>query len=309
MRSLLIGVTALGLYFGLEQLIDLHTKGFCFQKILADDLPAYPAWDAPLSTDQQQEMALLLNQPFTLIDSGSECFVFEGQDGQTILKCFKLSFARPVYYRQALFSDEYSSYAYSITEPRSPWIAPFETLRKRIYGIREFRLLRTFLSCKLAYDHLKEETGLLYIHLNPTDTFHQSITLIDRNGAHYSLPIDSSKFLLQKKAELLEPHFIRLLDEGRQEEIDASIASLHDLIRHRCKKGFADRDFMNKNVGFMGNQAIEIDIGSFTPDPDMKQEKMIEQEIQNSTKEFLQWFKKEAQRSLLRSSRQQSLPE
>lgn len=292
MKSILIGITAIGLYFGLEQLIDLHTKGFCFQKIIANDLPSYPAWDTPLSEEDQKEMTRLLSQSFTLIASGSECFVFVGEDEQTILKCFKLSFARPVYYRQALFNDEYASYAYSLTESPSPWIAPFETFRRRICGIREFRLLRTFSSCKLAYDHLKDETGLLYLHLNPTDTFHQSIALIDRNGAHYSLPIDSSKFLLQKKAELLEPHFIRLLNEGRQEEVDASIASLHDLIRRRCEKGFSDRDFMNKNVGFIGNQAIEIDVGSFTPDPDMKQEKMIEQELRIATTEFHQWLNK-----------------
>lgn len=288
-------VSVLG-YLAMEQLIDLHTKGFCFQKILADDLPFQPEWElSPLSDKTMEEIDQVLNQPFTLIGSGSECFVFISADQETVLKCFKIGFARPVYYRKGLLTDEFIAYAGTLSSGlKGAWIAPFDTLRRRIYGIREFRLFRTFTSCKIAYEHLREETGILYLHLNPTHTFHRALTLIDRNGAHYSLPIDTAKFLLQRRVTLLEPHFKKLLKEGRLEDIKESIDSLIGLIDRRCLKGFSDRDFINRNVGYRGNVAIEIDLGSFAFDPAVTAPEGYRQELLLATTEFSAWLKKHA---------------
>lgn len=283
-------------YLAIEQLIDLHTKGFCFQKILANDLPAQPQWElTPLSDTAMQEIDQILSQPFTLIGSGSECFVFISADQKTVLKCFKIGFARPVYYRKGLFTDEFIAYAGTLSSGlQNAWLSPFETYRRRIYGIREFRLMRTFTSCKIAYEYLKEETGILYLHLNPTHTFNRSMTLIDRNGAHYTLPIDTAKFLLQRKVTLLETHFKKLIKEKRSKDIQQSIDSLIRLIDRRCLKGFSDRDFINRNVGYIDNEAIEIDLGSFAFDPAVTTPEGYQQELLLATAEFDGWLEKNA---------------
>ena len=77
-----IGLFFVGGYIGLEQLIDLQTKGFCLQKIIANDLPYIPQWEtANLSEEKMEEIDLILKQPFKLIGSGSECFAFVSEDG------------------------------------------------------------------------------------------------------------------------------------------------------------------------------------------------------------------------------------
>ncbi len=295
-----IGVFAccVGGYFVLEQLIELQTKGFCLQKIIADDLPYQPRWETtPLSEEQMSEVDQVLNQPFKLIGSGSECFAFMSEDGETVIKFFKLGFARPVYYNKGLFSEDHRAYAGTLSN--HPWIPKngigwLATCRQRVFGIREFRLTRTFSSCKLAYDKLKEETGVFYLHLNPSDCFHRNLTLIDRNGIAHQVPIDSAKFLLQRRAEPLEKHFAQLVREKRDEDGKQSIDSLFTLIISRCQKGFFDRDFINRNLGYIGNQAIEIDLGSFIPDPNMAHPMIYKKELFFATLELRGWLEKKA---------------
>lgn len=295
-----IGIFAcfLGGYLGLEQLIELQTKGFCLQKITADDLPYQPQWDtAPLSKEQMEEVEEALDQRFRLIGSGSECFAFISEDGKTVIKFFKLGFARPVYFNRGLLSEDHRAYAGTLSNhpliqtKGTRWL---DICRQRIFGIREFRLTRTFSSCKLAYDNLKEETGVFYLHLNPTDTFHRKLKLIDKNGIAYEVPIDSSKFLLQRRAEPLEKHFTQLVSEKRYKDAEQSIDSLFALIINRCKKGFYDRDFINRNLGYIGNQAIEIDLGSFIPDPNMANPLSYKKELFFATLELREWLEKKA---------------
>jgi hypothetical protein len=286
----------LGGYLGMEQLIELQTKGFCLQKIIADDLPHHPQWEIdPLPEVQMEQIAQILQQPFRLIGSGSECFAFMSEDEQTVIKFFKVGFARPIYYNRGLLAEDHSALAgtlsnHPLTQVR--WPGFLDRCRQRVLGIREFRLTRTFSSCKLAYDRLKEETGVFYLHLNPTHTFNQELTLVDKNGIAYQVPIDSAKFLLQQKAEPLEKHFKRLIQEKRYEDAKQSIDSLFGLIISRCKKGFFDRDFINRNLGYIGNQAIEIDLGSFIPDPNMANPMVYKKELYFATLELREWLEK-----------------
>lgn len=298
LKKAAIFACCIGGYIGLEQIIELQTKGFCLQKITADDLPYQRQWDtAPLSKEQMEEVEQALDQPFRLIGSGSECFAFMSEDGETVIKFFKLGFARPVYFNKGLLSEDHRAYAGTLSNhpliqrKGTGWL---DTCRQRVFGIREFRLTRTFSSCKLAYDRLKEETGVFYMHLNPTDTFHRNLTLIDKNGIAYEVPIDSAKFLLQRRAEPLEKHFAQLVREKRYEDAQQSIDSLFALIINRCKKGFYDRDFINRNLGYMGNQAIEIDLGSFIPDPNMANPLVYKKELFFATQELREWLEKNA---------------
>ena len=296
LRVLGLFVLSIGTYLALEQWIDLRTKGFCLQKILSSDIPYRSEWEAPSLLDGG-EVDAILDQPFHLIGAGSECFAFASQDGKFVMKCFKLSFARPVYYNKGLLAEDYSHYAGLFSNHpllKKKWPDFLEKCKLKIFGIREFRIARTFLSSLLAYQHLKEETGLVYLHLNPTSSFHKNLTLIDGSGIAHQIPVDATRFLLQKKATPLETHLKNLIKQNKKEELQQSIDSVFDLILNRCKKGFSDRDFINRNVGFVDNHAIEIDIGSFAPDPTMKDPLVYRKEIVFSTLDLRKWLKKNA---------------
>jgi hypothetical protein len=281
----------LGVYVGLEQLIELKTLGFCLQNIQADDVVFQRQWEtAPLENDEKAQIARLLAQPYYLIGAGSECFAFKSEDGQAVIKFFKLNHTRPVYFNKGLFAEDHSAFAGTISN--HPLARVGQHGVRRLLGIREFRIQRTFNSIKLAYDELKEETGLLYLHLNPTDNLHQRLALYDGNGIRHEIDLDSARFFLQQCAVPLERHFTTLCNQHRDDEAKKCIDTLLALILNRCKKGFADRDIFNKNLGFIGVQAIEIDTGSFHRDARMQHPWIYKQELFYATLELKSWFKK-----------------
>ncbi len=284
-------IFAIGLFIGLQQLIEIKTHGFCLQKIQTSDLPFRAKWEtAPLAENEEKQIADLLSEPFRMIGAGSECFAFVSEDGNTVIKFFKLDHARPVYLHRGIFSEDHSKLCgtlsdHPLTKSSFPWV-------KRWLGMREYRINRTFSSIKLAYDELKNETGLIYLHLNPTNHLQKELIIYDACGIRHKIDLDSSKFFLQKRAIPLEKHFSQLKEKQATYEAQKSIDSLIELLITRCKKGFADRDIVNRNFGYIGTQAIEIDSGSFLRNPRMKEPPAYKQEIFYATLELKIWLKK-----------------
>jgi hypothetical protein len=289
-------ILSAGLFIGLQQLIELRTRGFCLQKILADDLPFQAKWQTPaLSIEEERDVNALLSQSYRMIGAGSECFAFVSEDKKAVIKFFKLDHARPVYLHQGIFIEDHSKLAgtlsnHPLTRLKLPSV--MNQWLKRCLGMREFRIQRTFNSLKLAHDELKEQTGLIYLHLNPTDHLRRELTIYDACGIPHKVELDKAKFFLQKCATPLSAHFAALKAREACEDAKKSIDSLIGLILLRCQKGFSDRDFINRNLGYIGNQAIEIDSGSFLKNPRMQQPWIYKQELFYATLELKNWLRK-----------------
>jgi hypothetical protein len=289
-------ILSVGLFIGVQQLIELKTHGFCLQKILADDLAFQAKWQTPaLSLEEEREVDALLFQSYRMIGAGSECFAFVSEDKKAVIKFFKLDHARPVYLHQGIFLEDHSKLAGTLSNhplTRLKLASPVNQWLKRCLGMREFRIQRTFNSIKLAYDELKEQTGLIYLHLNPTNHLHRELTIYDACGIPHKVELDKAKFFLQKYATPLSLHFAALKASGAHEDAKKSIDSLIELILLRCQKGFADRDFINRNLGYIGNLAIEIDSGSFLKNPRMRQPWIYKQELFYATLQLKNDLKK-----------------
>jgi hypothetical protein len=279
----------LAAFIGVQQLIELQTKGFCLQKIFATDLPARPEWETPpLSSKEHQKIDALLSQRYRLIGSGSECFAFLSEDGKTVIKLFKLDIMRPVFLHRGLFEQDHSAHAGTLSTFSPPSFRPLA----RLLGMREFRLKRTFSSIKMSFDSLKEETGLIYLHLNPSTEWQKTLTLIDGSGICHTIDIDTTLFFLQKGAFPLENHLEQHIAEGRIKEAQQCLDSYLELILSRCQKGFSDRDVFIKNYGVVENRVIEIDSGSFIPHPPMSTPSNQAQELFFATRELSHWLQK-----------------
>lgn len=290
MKLLFKLILAIGLFLGLQQGIETVTRGFCLQKILCTDLPFLPDFQ---TASREDEIQHLLQQEYTFLGAGSECFAFLSQDGTTVIKFFKLDFARPVYFRRGLADESYTAYAGTLSEhplTRATLPAVLKEPLNRILGIREFRIQRTFSSLKLAYDSLQEETGLLYLHLNPSSHLKQTLTLRDPCGIRHTVDLDTAHFFLQKRAVPIEKGLSAFLKQGQYTEARACIDSLIQMILSRCQKGFSDRDVLDRNLGFIGTQAIEIDSGSFIANPQMQMPAAYKKEVFFATLELKEWL-------------------
>lgn len=129
---------------------------------------------------------------------------------------------------------------------------------------KNFKLNKDFGSYKLAFERLRDETGLLYLHLNKTSHLNQTLDLIDNIGIHHPINLDQYEFLVQKRAKLAYPALQELIDEGKIEEAKQALTALVNLLRTRSEKGLHDKDpDLNTNFGFIGLKPIQFDIGRF----------------------------------------------
>jgi hypothetical protein len=261
MRAILKIFLAVMLYVGMEQLIEKQTRGFGVSRIQAKDLGVFAACESNSLSDAEKDYVKeLLKQPYHLIGSGSECFAFLSEDGTAVIKFFKLDVMRPVYIKRTLFSNDYSKYADSFVKYRPTGLL-WDLWLKRLWGMREYRIQRSFGSIQIAYESLKEETGLLYIHLNEGKEFENPLTLYDGSHIAHHIDLNTTRFVLQKRAVPLPQYLDSLTNDEQAKE---SIDSLLNLISTRCLRAIQDRDMEPRNFGYIAGRAIEIDTGSFS---------------------------------------------
>lgn len=224
------------------------TEGFRLYKI-ASDLPYHAEWDTGIpSAEELKKLNALFERPFYFLGCGGQSYAFCSQDQSTVIKFFKHHHMRP------------KTWLDSIALPEI-----LDRPRRKLLKKRQKRLAGIFNSSKLAHDKLKEETGIIYLHLNKTDLFNKKITIVDKLGIAHPIDIDKTEFVLQKKAELLYPRIDALMKQKDLEAAKHCLDSLLNLMVTRSKKGILDNDaILSRNFGVVdGDRAIEIDIGSF----------------------------------------------
>lgn len=112
---------------------------------------------------------------------------------------------------------------------------------------------RTFESYKIAYQDLKEETGLVFVHLNRSDDLKLQTTIIDKLGIPHCLDMDSMHFILQRRAQLLYPVISQWMENKQLEQAKNGMKELLALLVSRYKKGIGDKDpDLRTNFGFFG---------------------------------------------------------
>jgi hypothetical protein len=258
----------------LQQFCHSKTDGFALYKICSS-LHFHPEWETkPLASHEKERIVEILNQPFYYLAKGAQSYVFASADGQTVIKFFRL---------------------YHLTPP--PWITAFAfpmplmpyKLRKILSKRQE--LDKDFQSYKIAFEEMKEETGLIYIHLNKTKHFQRQITIYDKIGIAHQLDIDKMEFLVQKKATLVYPSIDLLMQTRGPETTKEAISALLQLLWSRCQKGIFDKDpDLNTNFGFLGTVPVQIDIGRFRKQQELKTPLEYRDEVIRITDHFRQWL-------------------
>lgn len=217
-----------------------QTGSFTIARITSD-LSFHPEWETS-SYLTEEELRQIVSQPFHFLGKGAQSFVFASEDGKTVIKFFRHHhLSAPSWYQWLPFK----------------WAE--ESIRKK-----QSKLSKDFASYKLAYQELREETGLLYLHLNKTSHLHLTLDLVDKIGIHHPLPLDDYEFVIQKRATLAYTALQTWIDRGQMHEAKEALTSLVKLLADRSRKGIYDKDpDLNTNFGFIGTQPIQIDIGRF----------------------------------------------
>lgn len=126
-----------------------YKRGFSINKI-SSKLPYNEMWDTQsLTSDEKEKLRKeILSQPFYYLSSGTQCYAFVSQDGKYVIKFFKMHKILPKKWLKDVPFSFFEKYRW-------------ESIAKKQNGS-----LNIFKSFKDAYEQLREESGLIYLHLN-----------------------------------------------------------------------------------------------------------------------------------------------
>lgn len=232
-------------------------------------------WDVrPLSGSEQNLVDSILDQKFTYLGKGCQAYVFVSEDGNYVLKFFKYQRFRP----QAFL--KYFDFIPAVHDYRQMKI---EKKRKLLDGV--------FNSWKIAFENLKEETGLIFVHLNKTTNIDKTLLLYDKMGLEHHIKLDHMEFLLQKKAEMLCPTIEKLMNAGHVDQAKQLISRIISMLLSEYSRGFADNDHaLMQNTGVYEGNPIHIDVGQFVKNNDVKQPEVYKHQLFSKTYRFRIWL-------------------
>lgn len=211
-----------------------HNKilGFSVAKI-SSNLDYHPAW--AIQEPSLQELEPIFSQPYSYLKSGTQSYAFISQDRRYVLKFFRFKHLKT-----------------------HVWDKIWPEKVKR----RQKNLKQLFGAYKLAYDVMKEDAGLIYIHLNKTSHLQKTIQVRDKHQQVFWIDLDRTEFCVQEKAELIFDRFKTLLKNKDKTALDMAVQEMKNLITRRSQKGISDEDHaVTNNFGFVGDRPIQIDIG------------------------------------------------
>lgn len=223
------------------------------------------------SAETRLDPALLpiLEQKFTYYRRGAQAFVFLSEDGNYVLKIFNNRLHRQMqWYSHLPFFKEESLF-----------------LQKKLQAVSE--------SYHIANQKLKEESSLLYAHLQPSALPLKKIHIVDKLGIEHTIETEKSGFLLQKRGDLIYPIVKRWIGNNEREKAQELISSLVAFIDHCHKSGIGNEDpSVKKNLGYLEGKLFLLDVGRVTNDPNLQKEAVSLKTMQRTLRPFKKWLRK-----------------
>lgn len=263
------------LLFGAIRLYYRLTDDFRLGNITYE-LPFEAPWKVPdLTSEEHQQLASILNQKFSYIGKGAQCYAFVSEDQQYVLKFFKFKHLKPNLLINLL-----------------PSIPPFKSFKQNCIERKKRKLIGVFNGYDLAYRENRQESELLYLHLLPTHHLQLQATVVDKIGLEREIHLDDVVFLIQRKGETLRNRLNRLLKQQRLLEAEQAISNILAMYIAEYKKGIFDHDHgVMHNTGFVGNQPFHLDVGKLNKDERMRQVDVYKKDFEHVVWKIDIWVK------------------
>jgi len=240
------------------------------------DMPNRPEWDIlSLSPSEKSKIDQILNQTFTYIGKGAQSYAFGSEDGKYVLKFFKFKHLKP-----SLFVD------------LLPSVPPFINYKMKQTERKTRKLEGVFAGYRLAYESHREDSGLLFIHLNKTDNLGKTAIVLDKMGWEHKIPLDDVVFILQYKAETMRKVMHDLLAKDNVTLAKHRINQIIDLYLSEYRKGIFDHDHgVMHNAGFVSDRPIHLDVGKLKKNDSMRTKETYAKDIELVVRRMDKWLK------------------
>lgn len=121
-------------------------------------------------------------------------------------------------------------------------------------------------SVRASFNELKEETGIVYVHLNRTKATIHGLKLIDSYGQSQRVCGDDTCFVVQEHATPMITTLAKLMEKGDLDQAKTRVDQIFSLLLSLAKKGYIDGEdglVQNNNIGYTKDRAIYLDAFHF----------------------------------------------
>ncbi len=273
LRRVIVFSTLILFFWGSERFVHQRTEGFTLLNIW-DSYSFDPKWE-PSSAQNWEKASIALNQKFYFLRAGGQNYAFISEDKNYVLKVTKYKRMRiPI------------------------WIEPLP-LPKRLAGFREKKIEKkkrildaTFASYLIAFDHLRDFSGIVYLHLNQTDDLDQKLVLVDLLGVEHPIDLDRHAFILQKKGTLTFAYFDNLIVEKSEEKAKVMLEKITRYVAHRISLCIEDHDIgFGTNFGILDDEPFQLDIGSLRFNPGFTTPEAFCSKLSESMEDLRVWLR------------------
>jgi len=239
-------------------------------------LPFEAPWKVPsLNGEEYHHLQQIVDQKFSYIGKGAQCYAFVSQDGYYVLKFFKFKHLKPNLFVETL-----------------PNIPPFRDYKQQGIERKKRKLINVFNGYDLAFHKNCETSALIYLHLIPTQDLNLKVTVKDKIGFERTINLDDVVFLIQKKGETLRTRLHHLFNEHRLEEAKEAVASILAMYISEYKQGIYDHDHgVLHNTGFINSQPFHLDVGKLNQDERMKEVEFYKKDFEQVIWKIDAWMK------------------
>lgn len=276
LKTLLTILISVCILYGGIRLYYFVTAGFTIGNI-SSDLTYDARWEMPpLSQEQRMLLDRALAQEYHYLGKGCQSYVFLSGDGNYVIKFLKYQRFRPQSWIDAL-----------------TFVPVINAYQQRKAVEKKIKLDNLFRSWKIAFEHLNDETGVIYVHLNKSRDLGKKLVIYNKMGLSHALDMDQMEFMIQHRAEMLCPTIKTMVEEGHHHEVKDLIDRLLVMILHEYERGFADNDHaLMQNTGVWQGKPVHIDAGQFIYNDIVKDSAVHWQELYDKTYKFHLWLKK-----------------
>lgn len=277
LKILVLSLLFIALCYGGGRLYFHLTGGFTTGNIVFTEIKD-TRWEIrPLEEQEEALVNSILTQEFTYLGKGCQSYVFLSQDGHYVIKFFK--------YQRFKVSPLLEAFSF-LPILKEYYQEKMEKKKKKREGL--------YHSWKIAFENLQPETGLLFVHLNNSNHLKRALTIYDKLGFQHQVDLDTTEFLIQKKAKMLCSYIDELMDHNREDQAKAFLKKIIALILSEYQRGYADNDHaLMQNTGVLEGNPIHIDVGQFVQEERATDPEFYKQELFNKTYKFRSWLEKQ----------------
>ncbi|MBN2479934.1 MAG: hypothetical protein JXA94_06875 [Parachlamydiales bacterium] len=227
------------------------------------------------TVDIDDNILNILDQEFSFFNKGRQSFVFESNDGKYVIKLFRYhKYEKPFWHdaflKKLSFLDNF-----------------IEKLQKE----KTISYQQTMDSYNLAYEKLKNETGLIYLHIDQNKKFNKIIKIKDRFKRSYFVDLDQTGFVIQRKTNLLIPTLYYMKNDlmAVKNVLNAFFDNINSVYE---KNVYNDDRHVLKNLGIISGTVLELDIGRLKYKNDLLEFNNYKNEITYYTQYLRKWLSK-----------------